>query len=185
MDELLNQTRQSFKAVIKMEDRDLILMKNEGIVSQRGNLMNLINFIEEEKMQENINVDDGARIALEEGLQRDSKAKCIGEVGEVDLSKDKEETITELKKEEDYAKYLKKAENASNDWSITKEGMENCVKFPNSTPTEIIELYRKLDFQRRELEKKRIYTHDKLLKKEDKDIFANDNEKEKGMLLKV
>jgi len=30
--------------------------------------MNLINVIDEEKMQENINVDDGARIALEEGL---------------------------------------------------------------------------------------------------------------------
>jgi len=43
--------------------------------------------------------------------------------------------------------------------------MENCVKFPNSTPIEIIELYVKLYFQRRELEKQRIYTQDRLLKK--------------------
>ena len=63
--------------------------------------------------------------------------------------------------------------------------MENCVKFPNSTQIEIIELYIKLDFQRRELEKKRIYTHNKLLKKEDKEIVVNENHKEKGMLIKV
>ena len=55
MDDLLNQTRQSFEAVIEIEDQDLILMKNEGILSQRGNLMNLTNVIDEEQMQENIN----------------------------------------------------------------------------------------------------------------------------------
>ena len=65
MDELLNERRQSFKAVIEMEDQDLILMKNEGILSRRGNLMNLINVIDEGQMQENINADDGTRIALE------------------------------------------------------------------------------------------------------------------------
>jgi len=43
-------------------------MKNEGILSQRGNLRNLINVIDEEQMQENINANDGARIALDEGL---------------------------------------------------------------------------------------------------------------------
>ena len=33
MDGLLNQTRQSFKVFIEMEDHDPILMKNEGILS--------------------------------------------------------------------------------------------------------------------------------------------------------
>ena len=46
--------------------------------------------------------------------------------------------------------------------------MESCVKFPNSTPIEIFELYRKLDLQRRDLEKYKIYTQDELLNKEDK-----------------
>jgi len=97
----------------------------------------------------------------------------------------KTKRFTELKKEENYAKDLAKGERASDDRSITKEGMENCVKFPNSTPIEIIELYRKLDFQRRELEKQRMYTQDKLLKKEDKEIVMNENHKEKGMVIKV
>ena len=44
-------------------------------------------------------------------------------------------------------------EGPSNDWSTTSEGIENCVKFPNSIPIEIFELYRKLDLQRRKLEK--------------------------------
>jgi len=42
--------------------------------------------------------------------------------------------------------------------------MENCVKFPSSTAIEIVKLYRKLDLQRRELEKQRIYTQGELLK---------------------
>ena len=124
---------ESVEAIIEIGDQDLILMKNEGILSQRGNLMNLINVIDEEQMQENIDEDDGARIDLEEGLKRDNKAKCIEEEGEADLSQDKEKTITELKKE-DYAKDLAKGERTSDDWLITKEGMENCVKFPNSNP---------------------------------------------------
>ena len=119
------------KAIIEMGDQDLILMKNKGILSQRGNLMNLINVIDEEQMQENINADDEATIALEEGLQRDNKAKCIEEEGDSDLSQDKEKTITELKKEENYVRDLAKGERTSDDWSITKEGMENCVKFPH------------------------------------------------------
>ena len=64
-------------------------------------------------------------------------------------------------------------EGPSNDWSITSEGMESCVKFPNSTPIENFELYRKLDLQRRELEKQRICTQDKLLNVKDKEIFMN------------
>ena len=63
--------------------------------------------------------------------------------------------------------------------------MENCVKFPNSNKIEIIELYRKLHFQRRELEKQRIDVQDKLLKKEDKKIAMNDNHKKKEMIMKV
>ena len=59
------------------------------------------------------------------------------------------------------------------------------MKFPNSIPIEIIELYRKLDFQRRKLEKQRVYTQDKLLKKEDKEIVMNENHKEKRMVIKV
>lgn len=114
-----------------MEDQDLILMKNEGILSRKGNLKNLINVIDEEQMQENINADDETRIALEEGLQKDNKAKCIEEEGH---------RLKDVKKEEVYAKYLAKGEMTSNDLSITKEGMENYVKFSNSTPIEIIEL---------------------------------------------
>ena len=57
-----------------------------------------------------------------------------------------------------------KEEGPFDDWSKTSEGMESHVKFPNSTPIEIFELYRKLDLQRRELENQRIYTQDELLK---------------------
>ena len=73
----------------------------------------------------------------------------------------------------------------SDDLSITKEGMEKCVKFRNSTPIEIIELYRKLDFQRRELERQRIDVQERLLKREDKRIVMNDNHKKKDMDMEV
>lgn len=43
----------------------------------------------------------------------------------------------------------------------------------------------KLDFQIREFEKQRIYTQDRLLKKEDKEIVMNENHKEKEMVMKV
>jgi len=39
--------------------------------------MNLINVIDEEQMPENINVDDGARIALEEGLQETARKNVL------------------------------------------------------------------------------------------------------------
>ena len=45
-------------------------------------------------------IEDGARIAHEEGLQKDSKEKCVEEGGEVDLSHDKEKTIIGLNEEE-------------------------------------------------------------------------------------
>jgi len=63
--------------------------------------------------------------------------------------------------------------------------MDNCVKFPKSTPIEIIELYRKLDFQRRELEKQRIDVQERLLKKEDKRIVMNDSHKRKEVIMRV
>ena len=63
--------------------------------------------------------------------------------------------------------------------------MENCAKFPKSNSIEVIELYRKLDFQRRELEKKRIDVQDRLLKREGKRIFMNDSHKEKEMDMRV
>ena len=145
------------EVVIEMEDQDLILMKNEGILSQRGSLMNLINVIDEEKMQENITVDDEKRIALEEELQRDSKAKCTKEkeamlaenivkdhqftimIGTMEIAMEAAETVSkreghllkDVKKEEVYAKSLAKGKRTSDDLSKTKESMENCVKFPN------------------------------------------------------
>ena len=77
-------------------------------------------------------------------------------------------------------------EGPSDDWSTTNEGMESCVKFPSSTPIEIVELYRKLDLRRRELEKQRIYTQGELLKEKDKEIVLNNNQetesKEVGMI---
>ena len=65
--------------------------------------------------------------------------------------------------------------------------MESCVKFPSSTPIKIVELYRKLDLQRRKLEKKRIYTQGELLK--EKQILLNNNQETKdkdvGMIQKI
>ena len=63
--------------------------------------------------------------------------------------------------------------------------MENCVKFPKSTPIKVIELYRKLDYQRRELEKQRIDVQERLLKKENKNIVMNDNHNKMEMDMKV
>ena len=42
-----------------------------------------------------------------------------------------------------------KREEPADDWLRVDEGMENCLKFPSSTPNEIVELYRKIDLQRR------------------------------------
>ena len=55
------------------------------------------------------------------------------------------------------------------------EGMENYVKFLSSTPNEIVELYRKLDLQRRELERKRTYVQDNLLRKQGRKVFMKDS----------
>ena len=61
--------------------------------------------------------------------------------------------------------------------------MEICVKFPISTPIEIVELYRMLELQRRELEKQRIYTQDKLLKKQGRKIFMNENQRTEDKIM--
>ena len=61
--------------------------------------------------------------------------------------------------------------------------MESCVKFPSSTLVEIVQLYQKLDLQRRNLEKQGIYTQGELLKEKDKeqgDILQT-NDMEKGL----
>jgi len=48
-------------------------------------------------------------------------------------------------------------EKPADDWLRSGEGMENHVKFPSFIPNEVVELYRKLDLQRRELERQRTY----------------------------
>lgn len=63
--------------------------------------------------------------------------------------------------------------------------MENCVKFPKSTPLKIVELYGKLDFQRRKLERQRIDVQERLLKKEEKRIVMNDNHKRKEVIMRI
>ena len=77
-------------------------------------------------------------------------------------------------------------EGPYDDWSISNECMESCVKFPSSTPVEIVKLYRKLDLQRRELEKQKIHTQGEFLKEKDKEIVLNNNQetesKEVGMI---
>ena len=93
--------------------------------------------------------------------------------------------LKDVKEEEAYWKDLEKVERTSDNLSITKEGMENCVKFPKSTPIKIVELYRKLYFQRRELERQRIDVQERLLKKEDKRIVMNDSHKRKEVIMRV
>ena len=108
-----------------MRNQGLILMKNEEILSQKDKKMSLINLIDENQMQENVNEDDETRITLGQELQRDIKVKCIEEGGHI---------LIDVKEEEVYAKNLAKGKRTYDDLSITKEGMENCVKFPKSTP---------------------------------------------------
>ena len=87
----------------------------------------------------------------------------------------KENEILEVKSGREFI-----SEKECVDSSTTNEGMESCVKFPSSTPVEIVQLYRKLDLHRRELEKQRIYVQGKLLKDiEQGNIFqTNDVEEE-------
>lgn len=200
---------ESIEAVMEMRNQDLILMKNEGILSQKGNQMSLINDFDEEQMQENINADGETRVALGEGKQQEIKGKLEEDtmlaknivkdhqftmmIGTMEIAMETIETMSkneghlmkDVKKEETYVNDLTLGERTSEDLSITKEGMENCVKFPNSTPIEIIELYRKLDFQRRESEKQRIDVQERLLKKENKNIVMNENHKKKEMDMEV
>ena len=78
---------------MEMEDQNIILMKNEGTLYQRGKPMNLTNFIDEEKLQENASPEDRTRISLEGGLQKDCNAKFIEEGGEAELSQEKEKIV--------------------------------------------------------------------------------------------
>ena len=49
------------------------------------------------------------------------------------------------------------------------------MKFPSSTPNEVVELYRKLDLQRRELERLRTYVQVNLLRGKDMEVFIKDS----------
>ena len=55
-------------------------------------------------------------------------------------------------------------EGLAEDCSRVVEGINGYVKFPKSTPNEVIELYRKLDLQRRELERQRTHAQVNLLR---------------------
>ena len=57
----------------------------------------------------------------------------------------------------DVKKHLVEEEGPCDDGSIANEEMGDCVKFPKFNPSKIIELYRELDFQRRNLEEQRIH----------------------------
>jgi len=125
---------ESIEAVMEMRNQDIILMKNEGILSQKGNQMSLINIIDQNQVQENVNEDDGTRITLGEELQRDNKAKCTKQeetmlaenivkdhqftmmIGTVEIAMKAVETVSEeeehllkdVKEEEVYGKDLAK-----------------------------------------------------------------------------
>lgn len=65
-------------------------------------------------------------------------------------------------------------EGPAEDWSRVVERINGYVKFPKSTPNEVIELYRKLDLQRRELERQRTHAQVNLLRKQDREVFMKD-----------
>ena len=103
-----------------------------------------------------------------------TEKSCVFKTNElcmfVGTSQDDEQALEFVKEKEGSNENIQqnieaKKERPSDDWSTTNKGTERHVKFPNSTPIGIVELYRKLDLQRRELEKQRIYTQDKMLKK--------------------
>jgi len=87
---------QSYEVVMKRKNQNFILMKNEETLSQRGKPVNLINVIVEGQLQENVSTANRAKIALEDGLQKDKNAKCVEEGDETDLSHDKENPVIEL-----------------------------------------------------------------------------------------
>jgi len=66
----------------------------------------------------------------------------------------KEEEEEHLQK--DVNENLAEEEGPCDDGSITREEMGDCVKFPKFNPSKIIESYRELEFQWRELEEQRI-----------------------------
>jgi len=88
------------------------------------------------------------------------------------MKEEKEHLLKDVK--EDFAE----EEGPSDDWLISNEEMGDCVKFPNFTPSKIIELYRELDLQRRKLKQQRINIQSKFLMKDDKEIFIDDSQEE-------
>lgn len=66
---------ESIETVMEVRSQDLILMKNEGILSQKGNQMSLIDAIDGNQMQKNDNADDETRIALGEYKQQEIEGK--------------------------------------------------------------------------------------------------------------
>jgi len=104
-----------------------------------------------------------------EFVQEELNLKSVQINGEIARSQE------EMKTKESNQNIGAEREGPADDWSRTGEGIENCVKFPSSTPNEIVELYRKLDLQRRELERQRTYAQNNLLKKQDKKVFMNDS----------
>ena len=70
-------------------------------------------------------------------------------------------------------------EGPSDDWSRTSRGIRGCVRFPKPTPIGVVELYRRLDFQRRKLEEQRTYAQNELLKKQGRGIVMDDNQRPK------
>ena len=103
-------------------------------------------------------------------------ADFVGENGtylaQVDNQMKEEEKEHLLK---DVKEDLAEEEGPCDDGSKENEEMGDCVKFPNFTSSKIIELYRELDLQRRNLEKQRINVQNKLLMKDDKEIVINDS----------
>jgi len=58
---------ESIEVFMERRNQDLILVKNEGIMSQKGNQMSFIDVIDENQMQENDNANDETSIVLGEG----------------------------------------------------------------------------------------------------------------------
>ena len=71
----------------------------------------------------------------------------------VQINDETTRSLKEMHKGESNEDIDAEKEGPADDGSSTKDDMENRVKFPSSTPKEVVELYRKIDLQRRELER--------------------------------
>ena len=81
----------------------------------------------------------GDEQALEFVQERELNLKVVQIDAEIARSQE------EMKTKESTQNVDAERERPTDDWSRVGEGMENRVKFPSSTPNEIVELYRKLD----------------------------------------